>query len=382
MEWITTDNASAEVWRRLLEFANPEFAVERIAALHGTARNSSEERNYRKQAEQIRVCLLQGQEYFDAARTSSPYTSPNHLYYGMVSLASAVMLVNGDGKHSLDYLRTDQDSKSHGLDFTLGVPAKSAGKGLTLLENSYVKVMPAGHFRNWYSTLPEHDKQYCFRVRRNGYAENRSLDVFGYSRWDRFEWLAGRKRTLLGALTGMPDLLQNLRRLGVPVAASRCLLQVEYRDEAVERVKYTLHSTRSESEADAILESFRIPAQHHERAEVVRHGPAALAALDCSAGLFAFYWPNSRTTLTGDEIAYAENFWLREIGDAYIAAFALSMLARYYPDVWVTCLDSHASAAKVAEAFVAVYLTKFPVLALSRMLRDIVIVSTQRPFWW
>jgi hypothetical protein len=104
MEWITTLDVHRETWRRLREFANPEFATEAIASVHG-AGNSRTTADYRKQAVQIRASILQASEYFDAARSSSLVTSPNHVYYGLISLASAVMLLLGDGESSFDFLR-------------------------------------------------------------------------------------------------------------------------------------------------------------------------------------------------------------------------------------------------------------------------------------
>lgn len=96
MEWITSENTYEESWRRLLEFANVELAMEAISGFHGEPTKSTLP-NYRKQAEQARVALLQAREYFEAAKASSLYTQPNHLYYGSVALSTACMLIRGDG---------------------------------------------------------------------------------------------------------------------------------------------------------------------------------------------------------------------------------------------------------------------------------------------
>ena len=96
LNWVTTDNQYEENWRRLLEYANIEITLETLVKLHGKYTPKTKQ-NYIKQAEQIRVSLLQAKEYFDAARSSTLFTQPNHLYYGTIALSSACMLIRGDG---------------------------------------------------------------------------------------------------------------------------------------------------------------------------------------------------------------------------------------------------------------------------------------------
>jgi beta-phosphoglucomutase-like phosphatase (HAD superfamily) len=103
MEWVTCENVYDESWRRLLEYANIELATEAIREIHGE--DPKKEKNYKTKAEQVRFSLLQAKEYFEAARTSSLFTQPNHLYYGAVALSTACMVLRGDGDKSLDRLR-------------------------------------------------------------------------------------------------------------------------------------------------------------------------------------------------------------------------------------------------------------------------------------
>lgn len=84
MKWIVTDDIYAKTWRRLFEFGNIELTVDEIVRRHGQPTQSSEKFSYRKQAQQVRVAILQAKEYFEAARQSSLYTSANHLYYGKI----------------------------------------------------------------------------------------------------------------------------------------------------------------------------------------------------------------------------------------------------------------------------------------------------------
>lgn len=125
MRWIVTDNIYADTWRNILEFANIDLALDAIQRRHGPAQSKSQKANYLKQAEHVRVCALQAKEYFDAARSSSLFTSPNHAYYGAVSLASLCMLLLGDGRNSLDFLRSDKRNNHHGLDLKIGCTSRT-----------------------------------------------------------------------------------------------------------------------------------------------------------------------------------------------------------------------------------------------------------------
>jgi len=74
--------------------------------------------NVRKQAAQIRYCLIQAREYFAAAATVTLATKPNLLYYGTMSLALAEILFKQTGDSSLDKARAE--NRHHGLTMTMG----------------------------------------------------------------------------------------------------------------------------------------------------------------------------------------------------------------------------------------------------------------------
>src|SRR5205814_5857594 len=97
MEWIVTRDVFRETWRRLKEFANQDIATDAITSLHGPAPDRKTEANYRKQAAQMRMCILQAEEYFRSSNIVTVYTRPTLIYYGLTSLAPAVMLLRRDG---------------------------------------------------------------------------------------------------------------------------------------------------------------------------------------------------------------------------------------------------------------------------------------------
>ncbi len=108
-------------WTGLRRFHNVEAIQTKISDLHRVPRNNQ---NVKKQANQLRYCLQQAREYFDAAKTVSRATKPVLLYYSVMNLALAEILLKQDGNSSLDKAR--EQHRHHGLTFEFGGDGKHA----------------------------------------------------------------------------------------------------------------------------------------------------------------------------------------------------------------------------------------------------------------
>ena len=384
MKWIVTDDIYAETWRRLLEFGNIDLTVDEIARRHGLPKQSSDRAAYRKQAQQVRVAILQSKEYFEAAKQSSLYTSANHLYYGITSLATATMLVLGDGTRSLDFLRKDPKNGHHGLHFSTGCSAKEAATGLALVEKSFVEILPRGHFANWYSTLPLVEASLAYLIREVDGGSVTSRETQGGHSLAPFEKIKGRKSSVVDLLRWFPDLVGDLPQYGVRVAQSRATHKVEIKRNNRVRHLWLIHGAPDISSRDELLEKFRLPARYMNAMSYhIQDGAlGGIVIVDHAKDEeITFEWPNSRETLSHDTIFYAEDYDTLEIADGFLAAYQLSMLSRYFPDLWVACLESQCKAAKLVERTVDILLKKFPIMALSLLVPDGVVISTHREPW-
>lgn len=220
MQWLVTDNIYRETWHQLLEYSNAEITIDLIAGRHGGI-SASQRKNFEKQAQQARFCVLQAKEYFDAATNSSIYTAPNHAYYGAVALASLVMLMTGDGRFSLDMLRKDSANNHHGLDFTTGCSAKSATQGLNLIEDSRSEILGRGHFSNWYRLIPARAAVLApIKIIAAGNRARQTFGAVGGFQAPDISELAGKKMVSMELIKYLPDLDQDLARYGV--AVPRC----------------------------------------------------------------------------------------------------------------------------------------------------------------
>jgi hypothetical protein len=88
---IGNEDRTEFAWSNLRRFHNVDFVEERLFRLHGLPR--SQRQNAKKQATQIRYCLVQAKEYFDAAERVSLATKPTLAYYCIMSLDAAMCAV-------------------------------------------------------------------------------------------------------------------------------------------------------------------------------------------------------------------------------------------------------------------------------------------------
>ena len=82
-----------------------------------------------------------------------------------------------------------------------------------------------------------------------------------------------------------------------------------------------------------------------------------------------------------DTISYADILPTHEIIDLYLVAYQLSMLSRYFPDIWVRCIESQCRAAKLIERATEIIAKKFAVLTLSMLRGEETVISTHREPW-
>lgn len=380
MEWITCENTYEESWRRLLEYANVELATDEIVRIHGESNNNLS--NYKKQAAQVRVSLLQAKEYFDAVKNSSLYTQPNHLYYGTIALATACMLLRGDGSFSLDFLRKDKKNQHHGLDFTFSSSSSLAKSSLSLLENGHVKICPNGHFGNWFKSL--NLKQVEFGLVRQLYKQNASeaYDVVGVYDLPKFNELSNVKRSIIELLKKLPDLNNDLSRYGIRPESARgdCLL-INDVEKKIQSLNFTFHSCASRDIlAKIIIDRFECEEGVIFCYDINPNETSAFVSTKPNVS-FSYSFPESRTTLDHKNIYYLEKINLPEIVDLYLISYALSMLSRYYPDIWVSFIESHCKGAKLVERLMSVLVTKIPILMLNQFTDRQFVISSHRPFW-
>jgi hypothetical protein len=91
-----------------------------------------------------------------------------------------------------------------------------------------------------------------------------------------------------------------------------------------------------------------------------------------------FHWPEGRETMDHFTVSYAGHVETLEIVDLYLVAYQLSMLSRYFPDIWVRCIESQCLSAKLISRATEIIGRKFPILCLSILNNEKTVISTFR----
>jgi hypothetical protein len=153
---VRTPDQAAFAWSTLRKYQNVDSVANKLMKIHSVPHKRRD--NVRKQAQQLRYCMIQAREYFTAAEAVSIATKPNLLYYGTMSLALAEILFKQSGNSSLDKARTEH--RHHGLSMTVGGFPKEAS-----LETSanLIRAIPMeadgkrkGTFELWHRSSREH----------------------------------------------------------------------------------------------------------------------------------------------------------------------------------------------------------------------------------
>jgi hypothetical protein len=76
---VRTADPAKYAWAALRKFQNIELVTKKLIDIHGIP--SRHHDDARKQAQQLRYCLIQAREYFTAAEAVSTATKPNLLLW-------------------------------------------------------------------------------------------------------------------------------------------------------------------------------------------------------------------------------------------------------------------------------------------------------------
>jgi hypothetical protein len=385
MRWIATDNIYTATWRELFEYTNNELTIKNLIKRHGEPKSARDEANYSKQASQARVCVLQAKEYMDAAQASSVFTSPNHIYYSIYSLASLIMLIMSDGTKSLDYLRKDSKNRKHGLSFATACTLNNASTDINLLKLSSANILEYGHFPNWYKSLPRRQPVYADFENKKGPFSTRGIKACGGNSLAPIASISEKRWSLLDLLALFPDLDSDLRKCGVKKIRSLSdMMILENEDQKSITYRWLINGCEDMRDLDTLLEKFRVEPRF---ANMMSFTPFP-SGLGGEVRMFFMYgdqvrfeWPDVRETMEHFSISYADVVEIFEIVELYLVAYQLSMLSRYFPDLWVRCIESQCLSAKLIARATEVIGRKFPILCLSILNDEKTVISTYRQPW-
>ena len=354
---VATSDPEAYAWANLRKFQNVDLVEQRIVELH--ALKPSMRANARKQARQLRYCLIQAREYFSAAKGVSLATKPTLQYYGLMSLALAEILFKQTGNSSLD--RARQHHRHHGLLFR----EQGAGPQSLDLVSSASSLVAAPHisptgerrgtFELWHrsareATLVGKTRQH---FANNSLTASRIDPVF-YGFDEPLKPLPETGINLLHCIRSLPGMAEHLKSQGA--GASPLILRARIEKDVfpppnarlVHRV--IVHPNKL---AHEFFENFRIEAGWVDRTEF-RETPEVDGGIveftdDPINGAGRFHIPHGSSWNTEEVRFWPSDQPLNELGFLYVALFIAGNYTRYFPDKWLKDVEASAPLAVAIE---------------------------------
>jgi len=295
-----------------------------------------------------------------------------------------MMLIMGDGTNSLDCLRKDTKNRKHGLSFSTTCTLNKASADISLLKFSSATILEHGHFPNWYKSLPARQSVYAIFERTLGGFLARGMQAVGGSTLAPISSISDRRWSLLNLLSLFPDLDSDLRKCGVEKIRSRTSLTVSENDEKLMAYAWRIHGCENKQDLEILLKKFAVQPGFENLRNFTPY-PSGLGGevrVNFQRGDdISFEWPDVRETLEHSTISYADHVEMFEIVELYLVAFQLSMLSRYYPDLWVHCIESQCLSAKLISRATEIIGRKFPILCLSILNDEKTVISIYRQPW-
>ena len=364
---------SEYAWSGLRRFQNTSFVTDLICKLHSVPKKHVG--NARRQAEQIRYCLIQAREYFDASLSVTLSTKPTLLYYSIMSLALAEVLIKNDGNSNLD--NTRKEHKHHGLVFVLKQPPKSdatLSDSAALLEarpHIGEKGGRCGTFDLWHQSCRELPLAGAVtRVSQSG-SKMRTHESILFAADNRLSLVPKSGLSLLDCIKSLPGMMSFCEQHSMPNEIMRANLTSHIDVNGTNKTKIIIHPSGNNL-FNEFCDNIKVYPGAINQINLIEYEDGGV--IEWTSGntseLFDMNIPHG-TTWNSDEI----RFWtdsrpLNEFGYLYVALFICGNYARYYPDKWILDVEKNSSLALAVEELVRLAESRMPLLSLSEMGRS------------
>jgi hypothetical protein len=365
------NDIAAYAWGHLAVYQNVAYTAQRIIANHRLPERHWE--NARRQAKQIRYCLIQAKEYFDAAKAVTLSTRPALLYYCAMSLALTEILMKQSGDSRLERLR--ETNGAHGLVFRSQGPLK-IGDTLTNLAQGLVAKQqldqagsPWGTFEIWRRSSREHPLcGFDTRVHEDGRTSTSGFAALMFGANTEPPTLPLEGITLLNCLERLPQMATTLHVLGSVVKLVRTTVERKHHKN-VATLELMVHPARPDlMEAFAAQITF-YPSADLGRVRIVEYPSGFGFSVEQVQGQM----PSLRS-LPYCIVTDTKNVWfecgsaqLNEFGLLYVALHICGNFARYFPDKWLDHVEQRSALCVVIERLLDVAAERLPLLCASEL---------------
>lgn len=362
-------------WRGLAQFLNIGFTSEQMIYLHRLP--LKQHTNARRQAEQLRFCLLQAREYFDASKAVSIATRPVLLYYCAMSLALAEILLKQSGDSRLSELRATHNC--HGLTLALSSTPKPPTDSLAQSISTLVAKPqlgpdgnPRGTFEVWRRSAREYPLAANF-IETHETGTQTTFTALFVGRDEPPPILSRAGVSLLDCLTNLPYMRESLGRWGVGLNMVRASVQRELHVKSGEMTTTLITQPADATLLEEFLDRWRMRADYVNAFNVSELPSGYIARWSgqvSQVGQVGHMSLPHSTCINGRDIYFScADHGVGEFGYLYLALHMLGNFARYYPDHWLKHIELHSPLASAAIDLCDFSLSRLPLLSLSEMTR-------------
>lgn len=365
---FTASDVPKYMWNRLRHFSNVNHTAGLIQALHQLP--AKHHQNARRQAEQVRYCLLQAREFYEAAESVSLATRPTLLYYSAMSLALAEVLLKQTGDSRLSKLRAQHGS--HGLVLSLAAEPKvsddvHAAATLLLAKQQIGANGPAGTFEVWRRSAREYPLGGYQTTFHHG-ATTTGFKLCLTAEDKEFLTLPATGISLYECLVNLHTMIDAMRDLRAPMELVRATISEELRDDII-TATLIVHP-HSPAALKKFGDSCRAEAAFVNDVEVIELPSGFILRWKHHKHISRFILPPGTNVSTNNIYFSTSRTALNEFGYLYIALHLTGTFARYYPDIWVHHLEEDSALALAVSALCAAAATRLPLLAASELSRS------------
>ncbi|MDN7910147.1 YaaC family protein [Burkholderia cepacia] len=366
-----TADVGKYAWGRLAHFQNVEAVTREIMELHRLPERHRT--NARRQATQLRQCLMQAREYYEAARAVSLATRPVLLYYSAMSLALAEVLMKQSADSRLEKLR--EFHGCHGLQLSM---ANTVAPGDELeIAIAALRAKP--------QTAPDGSARGTFEVWRRS---SRELPIIG--RYTQTHPTVGMTTSgiralmsgtdvepdpypinglsLLDILQGLPQMAEILTTYGIKPKLVRSTCEAMFGAENQDPIlSIIVHPSLPDAMTD-FMNLVRFAPRGLHRIEIAEYPSGVHLKIPLTDDV-AGHLPWSICTDVANTWFSSRNEFLNEFGLLYVALHIAGNFARYYPDKWLAHIEVSSPLALVIDRLTDVAFERVPLLVASELTR-------------
>jgi hypothetical protein len=364
-------DAAQSAWAALRRYHDSSYVAHSLMNLHNLG--DGQKQNALKQATQIKYCLMQAKEYFDASKEVSLATQPVLLYYAMMCLALAETLFKQDGNSSLD--RAREQNRHHGL--ILDAVQKPTIEGDLAVRAGSLRAAPleikeirSGTFELWHRGAREDPLVGEMQRQVSEGGSTTRVEILAGSSEGRLPLMPATGLSLLDCLTRLPDMLEPINQLDTSSNVVRAKASGKLWANGAGEFSLIIHPTRTDN-YEKLLQNIKVnPNDSHlvDQKEVGSNGCVIVFSMD-SGQLPRFKIPACSVWRDSELRLWPEDQSLNEFGFYYVALFICGNYARYYPDFWMRDIEVSSSLALVVESLVDSAQRRLPLLSLAQLSR-------------